>query len=132
MCRESNCLVDTYFEAIEIIASVHGNYTIETNSSMDTYGYLYITDFDTIYWMNDLLLVDDDDAGVGYNFLLSFTLQAMIRYILVTTTFGPGITGSFVVLTTGPGMITFTPLNISSSIRGIVLFCTICFIFVYF
>ena len=89
-----------------------GSYTIESNGSLDTYGYLYINSFVRVFWMQNLLASNDDD-GEHPNFAINYVLQSMTKYILVTTTYYPNKTGTFSIIANGPGVVNFTHVNIS-------------------
>ncbi|CAF4733847.1 unnamed protein product, partial [Rotaria sp. Silwood2] len=87
-----------------------GNYTIETYSSIDTYGYLYSSTFDPAS-ISTNLLAENDDGPTSTNFLISIYLQALTQYIVVVTTFYPNTTGSFSIVATGIASVIFSPMN---------------------
>jgi len=85
---------------------------------MDTYGYFYNNAFDPSY-PSQSLITSDDDSGGNRQFQIRGSLQSGHKYILVVTTDGSSITGSFSVRVTGPasvGLTSITPPK-SRSIR---------------
>ena len=102
-----------YYQAIQMNISTAGNYTIVCHSNMDTYGYLYNNAFDPVFPLLNLLKSNDDTGG-NRQFKLKMFLQIRTQYILVTTTYDVGVTGSFSIIATGPTSIRFSPVNITS------------------
>lgn len=98
----TGCFEGRYFyEAIEVKVVKTGNYSLGTNSTMDTYGYIYKNDFNSFHpFMN--LLLEDDQSYRNDQFKLVTRLQINITYILVVTTYFPSVTGVFSVLVIGP------------------------------
>ncbi|CAF0790659.1 unnamed protein product [Adineta steineri] len=114
-CRTSVCSTpNTYFQAIQLNVSISGTYTFVSNSSMDTYGYLYYNTFDPNYPPVNIIILDDDGDGAR-QFQLTAHLQISTRYILVVTTFYQDITGSFTITATGMAPIGFSSINVSSN-----------------
>ena len=110
-CREDPCPNGLcYYEALKITVSTAGNYTIRSNSSMDTYGYIYNNTFDTSYPSRNMLQFNDEDAD-AQQFLLSMWLQTMITYIVVATTYGASVTGSFSIIVQGPAVVSLSLTN---------------------
>ena len=91
-----------YDEILQVNCTVTGSYTITSSSSMDTYGYLYA---DQIYSssLSSNLLTSDDDSNGGSQFLMTYTLQAGRKYLVIFTTYNSMTTGSFSMSTFGPG-----------------------------
>ncbi|CAF3563315.1 unnamed protein product, partial [Rotaria sp. Silwood2] len=87
-----------------------GNYTIETYSNIDTYGFLYSNTFDPGS-ISTNLLEESDDGPISINFLISINFQAVTQYIVVATTFYPNTTGSFSIVATGIASVIFSPMN---------------------
>jgi hypothetical protein len=87
--------------------STNGLYTISSNSTMDTYGFIYNNSFDRLIPNNNLLTWDNDRAGnKQFQMLLNFT--ATYNYILVLTTYTGMVFGSFSVIVWGPGEVGFS------------------------
>lgn len=81
-----------------------GTYTIVSSSNVDTYGYIYSNSFDpSNVGLN--LITQDDDSGGNVQFRLSVFLQAGTTYILVATTYSPGVTAPFTIIASGPNRI---------------------------
>ncbi|CAF3746296.1 unnamed protein product [Adineta steineri] len=107
-CRQVSCLATYfYYEAIKINVSVAGNYTIVSSSSIDTYGFLFNNSFDPLNPIRNLLLYDDDSGG-NQQFELTYFLQPLVNYVVVTSTYIQYQTGTFSLIATGPGVINFT------------------------
>ena len=82
-----------YYEAIQVNVSITGTYTLKSNSTMETYGYLYIHSFSSSNILNNLL-IEDDDSGNDNQFQIKYVLQQNIQYVLVVTTYRSRVTGS--------------------------------------
>lgn len=95
-----------YYSATEIIANITGLYSFVSSSSLDTYGLLY----NATFYPNDVnrnqLLIDDDTAGES-QFRITFLASMSESYILVVTTYNPETIGSVLIVTNGPGPVTF-------------------------
>jgi len=90
-----------------------GVYTITSNSSIDTYGYIYNTSFNPALPSENMLLSDDDGGG-DHQFKLLLYLQSIIKYILVVTTYNENEQGGFIVIVTGPTLVSFSAADMSS------------------
>ena len=116
ICRTGTCSGPIfYFEALLLNIAVTGSYRIFSQSSMDTFGYLYNRTFDPTYMSVNLILSDDDGYG-NRQFLLSSILEAGGTFIAVATTYSANITGAFSVIATGPGPIGITKINATSEL----------------
>ena len=93
--------------------------TLKSESSIDTFAYLYQTNFDPTSSLGYLVAYDDEGIGNG-QFQLSFSLNGGEVYYLVVTTKIPDVTGSFKVVS---GALASTVLVIPS---GILLFHFYC------
>lgn len=95
-----------YYQAIDIIVNITGNYTLKSNCTMDTYGYLYNNSFDkTKLSLNQVK--QDDDSGGNLQFQLISVLRSGMRSILIVTTYGPNIRGPFSLIVSGPATVGF-------------------------
>ncbi|CAF0923840.1 unnamed protein product [Adineta steineri] len=117
----------SYFQAIDISVLTTGIYTILSNSTIDTYGYMYngtfnpadtnqnlmLSDDDSGGNPNQNLLASDDDSGGSSQFMLANILQPMTKYILVVTTYAEGVTGRFTLIGKGPDSISYSLTNVS-------------------
>jgi hypothetical protein len=90
-----------YYEAIQIIVSVTGNYSFTCQSPVDTYGYLYNNTFDPSN-VNVNLLAQDNEIGGNFQFFISILLQSGGTYILVVTTNASRVTTTFSIIKAGP------------------------------
>ncbi|CAF1357311.1 unnamed protein product [Adineta ricciae] len=75
-----------YFESYEIKVSENRYYTIWSEASIDTYGYIYENVFDPLN-PTENLLVKNDDGGLNDQFRFEIPLYDDTLYILVITTF---------------------------------------------
>ena len=75
-----------------------------SNSSVDTYGYLYKRSFDPSSTSLNLLM-EDDDSGSSEQFKLTAFLRPSITYVLVVTTSSPYVTGQFSIIASGTSSI---------------------------
>lgn len=102
-----------YYEAIEMNVTTAGNYTILCNSTMDTYGYIYINSFNPSFRTRNILS-SDDESGHNHQFMFTILLQSLTKYILITTTFAEEVTGTFSIIAIGPGLLSFFPRSMSN------------------
>ena len=101
---------DYYYEAIEIDVIEGGCYNLISNSTIDTYGYIYKNYFYSID--STINLVSENDRGFRSNqFELITQLQTNTKYILVVTTNDPNVTGVFSLLVTGPKNVKFNRIS---------------------
>jgi hypothetical protein len=77
---------------------------------MDTYGYLYKENFYPTHPSINLLARDDDTGG-NFQFKLTVSLEAQIRYTLVVTTVRTNVTGLYSVAASGPDDVRFISIN---------------------
>ena len=103
-----------YYQAIQVNASITGNYTFTSSSLIDTYGYLYINSFDPLNYRNNLLAADDDTGGSN-QFQITFLLQARSIYVLVFTTYNQRQTAPFTLTVRGPAQVTLIRVDSPAS-----------------
>ena len=90
--------------------SINGLYGISSNSSMDTFGYIYNNSFDPLTpSMNLVSWANDGDDNQQFQMVLNY--KADFTVILVVTTNTEAIAGPFSVIARGPGTVTFTQLK---------------------
>ncbi len=106
-----------YYEVIEIIVTVTGNYSFTCHSPVDTYGYLYANSFDPSN-VNVNLLVQDNDSGGDFQFYITILLQSGGTYILVVTTYAPGVTTTFSIITAGPASISLSNTTVMTGMTS--------------
>ncbi len=105
-CHESNY----FYETIEVKVIETGNYSLGSNSTIDTYGYIYNNSFDPFHLTMNLLIENDQSYG-NNQFKLVTPLQVNTTYILVVTTYSPNVTGKFSVLVIGPNNVIFNHIS---------------------
>ncbi|CAF3413444.1 unnamed protein product, partial [Rotaria sp. Silwood2] len=93
-----------HYEMLEIVVTLTGTYTFTCQSHADTYGYLYVNTFNSLN-VNVNLIAQDNDNGGNFQFSITIVLQAGATYILVVTTYTPGVTTNFSITTSGPASI---------------------------
>ena len=88
------------YEAIEVIVSEKGTYTLEANSSIDLYGHLYKHYFDLVNPASNLIAWHGKCCNKEQ---FRFTVELLIntRYILIVTTYNPNVTGPFSITVLG-------------------------------
>ncbi|CAF4849618.1 unnamed protein product, partial [Rotaria sp. Silwood2] len=91
-----------------------GNYTLRSNCVIDTYGYLYVNNFNP-YDVSSNLVKCDDDAGGNFQFSMTYTLQAGTSYILVFTTYSSNVMTPFSINVVGPTSVSLRRMNIIST-----------------
>ncbi|CAF2912153.1 unnamed protein product [Rotaria sp. Silwood2] len=95
-----------YYQAINIIVNTTGNYTITSNSTVDTYGCLYKNSFNKTRLAFNRV-AQNDDSGGNLQFKLTYVLQAGTKYILIVTTYSPLIYGPFSITVSGSASVGF-------------------------
>ena len=81
----TNCYIPIYyFEALRIDVNTSGYYMFSTESSLDTFGYLYKHQFDP-YSSNDNSFTLNDDFCEELQFAITAYLEVNITYVLVIT-----------------------------------------------
>ncbi|CAF1537171.1 unnamed protein product [Adineta ricciae] len=98
-----------YYKAVQVSVSISGVYSISSNSTIDTVGYLYNNTFNYQNPNQDILISGDDEGG-NRQFMLAIILQPMKNYTLVVTTYQQNITGSFRLIAIGAGSTVFVDL----------------------
>jgi hypothetical protein len=109
-----------YFTAIRLNVSTDGTYSFFSNSTIDSYGYLYNGSFNASKPLVNLMLENDNSYG-RLQFLIVAVLQRNITYTLVYTTRSPLITGRFQIKIYGPSIVDLDQLNISSVVSKYML-----------
>ena len=93
-----------------------GPYRFTSNSTIDTWGYLYNGTFlPTSTSFN--LITSDDNSGTNNQFKLTQVLQANETYVLVATTHDPFVTGAYTVIVFGLVEVNIVRMNTTS--RGL-------------
>ncbi|CAF5064416.1 unnamed protein product, partial [Rotaria magnacalcarata] len=95
-----------YYQAIDIIVNITGNYTVKSNSTIDTFGYLYIYSFNKTKLSINQVTKNDDKSG-SLQFTLISALQSGVRYIVIVTTYSPDVRGPFSITVSGPATVGF-------------------------
>ena len=104
-----------YYETIEVITTLTGNYSSLSSSAIDTYGYLYLAPINASDLASNLLTFNDDNGG-NNQFLFTYNLQAGNTYIVIFTTYGPTLTGPFSLGVYGPSRVSPRRINLSLGI----------------
>ena len=93
-----------YYEAIQVSIIEDGNYTLGSNSHIDTYGYIYKDKFNPRDPSTNQV-AKDNNGGCNDQFKLFTYLQTKTTYILVVTTYHPNEDGPFSIFGFGPNNI---------------------------
>lgn len=102
-----------YYEAIILFVPINGLYYFRSDSSVDSFGYLYVNHFNR-FNLSDNLLASDDDSGGNSQFLIQHQLESNKAYILIKTTYSPNITTRFSIIASGPRSVHFNSINITT------------------
>ena len=105
----------TYYQAYQFIVPMNGTYSFTTNSSFDTYGLLYEDPMDPSFPSGNLIAFNDD-SGIGFQFKITTTLVTGTTYVLVVTSHGDHITGSFGLIASGQMQVSLTSFNPITSV----------------
>jgi hypothetical protein len=89
---------------------VTDGYYIGSNSTINTYGYLYLNSFNPLN-IAENLITGDDDKGGDSQFLIEMELISTKTYILVETIYEQNVTGPFAVVTLGSKGVNITSMN---------------------
>ena len=108
-----SALASFYYGAFTVVAPISGTYFFGSNSGMDTYGYLYDGPFDANVSITNVVNWDDDSGG-NSQFKFSYILRANATYILIATTYAPGVLGAYTVYVSGPVMVALNVWNPSA------------------
>ncbi len=99
-----------YYDAVEVNVIETGYYIIISNSTIDTYGYIYANNFDVFNSRMNLIL-DNDNSGCNQQFKILIRLQVNTTYILVVTTSYTNVTGALSVLVFGPSNVSMNHIS---------------------
>jgi hypothetical protein len=118
-----------YYEAIMISVPETGYYLLGSNSSINTFGYLYSNSFNPLNIEKNLITGDDDKAD-DLQFLLQHEFKSTNIYILVVTTRDQLVLGSFSILSAGPKQVKFTSMRDVTTQSTSTTVCKLLLIFV--
>jgi hypothetical protein len=98
-----------YYEAIDMLVSTTGSYTLKNTgtSNVAFYGYLYNNSFDVINPLTNLIARTDQTNNKSSQFTITSNLVYGVEYVLVVTTANQSATGAFNITASGPGSVTF-------------------------
>ncbi|CAF3915055.1 unnamed protein product [Adineta steineri] len=102
-------LSNYYYEVIQMNVNESRYYTLHSNSSIDTYGYVYTDKFYPPDPSINLILEDSDRFSKGQFGIRTF-LQSTTVNILILTTVYPNVTGTFSIFASGLNDVTFERL----------------------
>ncbi|CAF0857365.1 unnamed protein product [Adineta steineri] len=109
-------VASSYYKAIQVNVHKSGYYTFLSESTKDTYGVIYEEYFNPPN-PNKNRLLDDDDSCKLRQFRFTIALETSITYILVVTTWSPGIEVAFSILVSGPNNIDLKSISSPSTIQ---------------
>lgn len=99
--------IDTYYEVIQVNVLIEDTYSFKSESSFNTYGYIYKYSFDpsNLKWN---LIWENDDRGGNEQFKLKICLWPDITYFLIVTSIGDVMSvGEFSIVASGPALVNF-------------------------
>ncbi len=99
-----------YYEAIMISVPETGYYWIGSDSSINTFGYLYSNSFNPLN-IEENLVTGDDDKADDLQFLILHKFDSTKKYVLVVTTHDQLVLGPFSIISAGPKEVTFPSLK---------------------
>ena len=102
-CEVPQC----HYESVQIHVHTKGLYVLWSESTTQTYGYIYEDDFNPLKPSDNLLLRHNGDCN-DKQFKLIIDLEVHTRYILVITTHRPKTLMNFLVFVSGPDNVTLT------------------------
>ena len=91
---------DYYYEAIRIEIINAASYTFTSTNDLDTYGYLYMHQFDPQSPSTNLVAYDTKSSG-KQQFEFGASLSLNYKYYLVVTTAEPNVTGGLDLVVSG-------------------------------
>jgi hypothetical protein len=115
-CRGTCEKGNFYYVAITVCVATPGTYLFSSKSDIDTYGYIYTNSFNPSKPRRNLLQ-ENNDSGEKKQFKLKVNLKSVSKYILVTTTSSPNVTGSFSIIASGPTSVSFPQTTILSTTK---------------
>lgn len=98
-----------YYEVITFDVPTSGDYYIQSDSSVDAFGYVYLH-FDPIYPSQNIIAMNDDSAG-NLQFSIYYRFESNKIYTLIMTTATPSETGSFSIFVRGQAIVNFHRLT---------------------
>ncbi|CAF1959045.1 unnamed protein product [Rotaria magnacalcarata] len=105
--KRSGFYSNYYYEAIKVTVPRTGLYYFRSNTNVDTYGYLYLNNFDPSSIRTNQI-TSDDDSGGNRQFQLSSSLSFGQIYVLVFTTYSPNVVTDISIIAWGPSATMFT------------------------
>jgi hypothetical protein len=110
-------MLDYYYEILQINLTTSSNYTLQCNSTIKIYGYLYQYYFNPYDPQQNLLAVNKIDT-LDNQFKMTSYLEANITYVLVVATSDNETVDAFSLMVFGPNNVTFNRISKCDS-----LFC---------
>ncbi|CAF1660655.1 unnamed protein product, partial [Adineta ricciae] len=112
-----------YYQSFEIKVQENRYYSIWSHAEIDTYGYVYEKNFDSLKPNDNLLFKDDDndnnnDDVDDKQFKFELPLYNDTTYILVVTTFYPMKIGNITIYISGLKNMNIKPLSTSMKIQS--------------
>ncbi len=99
--------INTYYEVIQVNVFVEDTYRFTSESSFNTYGYIYKYSFDAsnLKWN---LICENDNGGGNEQFELMVSLRPDITYFLIVTTSSDMMSvGEFSIVASGSALVNF-------------------------
>ena len=106
----TSCQSFNYYQVIELNVIETSFYTITTNSTIDTYVFIYKNNFN-IFNPKINLISQNDNVGCGNQFKITNHLQINTTYVLIVTTRDENVEGTFSVHVTGQNDVSFSLIS---------------------
>jgi hypothetical protein len=101
---------DYYYEAIEVNVVKTSCYSFDSNSSINTVGYIYKHNFNPFTPSQNLIWRIDANFN-NTQLKVNANLQVGTKYILVVTTSSPNVTGAFSIVVSGPNNVSLNRIG---------------------
>ncbi|CAF3135514.1 unnamed protein product [Rotaria socialis] len=113
-----------YYETIQVVVVESSSYIFTSSSNIDTYGRLYMNNFNNTNPANNLLIYDDNNSGRQQQFRFKIVLTSG-TYILVVATFTNATMQPFSIIVTGTqfvNVVLIIPLLFETSIQSVYVY----------
>ena len=125
-------LAKWHYETLEMNVITKGMYVLWSESNINTTGYIYKNNFNSLKPSQNFLVKHDGYCNDG-KFKLLIDLEINTRYILVVTTNHPNTIGNFSIFISGPNKVTLNQWrNNITNMGSTIDFNAFLYIFLFF
>jgi hypothetical protein len=105
------CVMSNYYYEVILVSVFETDiYIVHSDSTIDTYAYLYYNNFDP-FRPSAHCMGENDDSGCNGHFRIEIDFTKHNRYILVITTYSPKTTGEFSIWINSEHSVNFTRIG---------------------